>query len=154
DLINAVSDANAEIRVQAALALGRCVGADDAITMLVDAAMEPKRPDEHISQFVEALRKLDPDRASSSALLAKVLEGDDREGAQRAQRMLLDLGGWSAVQRLTQRRATLEQLDELLTDSEKVVQKTFERTISQARLSFYFALGVNVLVVIVGLVLV
>ncbi len=154
DLVSAVTDPNAEVRVQSARALDSCAGTDDAIAALVDAAMDTKRSDDDIGHFVEALRMLDPDRARSSELLAKVLGGDDRERAQRAERMLLDLGGWSAVQRLTQRRATLEQLDELLSESEKVVQLTFQRTIRQAQASFYFALGVNVLVVIVGLVLV
>lgn len=154
DLVSAATDPNAEVRVQSVLSLDRCLSTDDAIAALVDAAMEPKRSDADIACIVEALRTLDPDRTRSSELLAKVLGGDDRERAQCAERMLLDLGGWSAVQRLTQRRATLEQLDGLLSESEKVVQRTFQRTISQAQASFYFALGVNVLVVVVGLVLV
>jgi HEAT repeat protein len=153
DLVSAITDSNAEIRVQSALALERCVGTNDAIVALVDAAMESKDSDREITCVVEALRMLDPDRTQSSERLAKVLGGEDRDRAKCAERMLLDLGGWTAVQQLTQRRATLEQLDHMLGASEKVVQQTFERTIRQAQANFYFALGVNVLVVLAGVVL-
>ena len=154
DLVAAATDENAEVRVQAARSLELCVGTDRAIAALVEAAMEDGATDLSIGSLVDALRMLDRDRVRSTELLGKVLGGDDRERAKCAERMLLDLGGWSAVQRLSQRRATLDQLDALLADSEKVVQETFQRTIRQAQASFYFALAVNVLVVVVGLVLV
>jgi hypothetical protein len=154
DLVVAASDENAEVRVQAARSLELSVGTDRAIDALVEAAMEDGAKDGSVSSFVDALRMLDRDRVRSTELLGKFLGGDDRRRAQCAERMLLDLGGWSAVQRLGQRRATLDQLDAMLADSEKVVQATFQRTIRQAQTSFYFALAVNVLVVVVGLVLV
>jgi hypothetical protein len=44
------------------------------------------------------------------------------------------LGGWAAVHRLSQRRSTLESLDEILKQSEEVVRTTFADTIRQARL--------------------
>ena len=71
-----------------------------------------------------------------------------------AEQMLIDLGGWSAVQRLSQRRTTLNRLDNLLSDSEKVVRDTFEGTIRQARFNFYFAMSVNMLIVLTGIALV
>jgi hypothetical protein len=154
DRVVAATDHNAEVRVQSARSPERCVGTDRAIAALVEAAMESGLTDVQISCLVDALRMLDRDRVQSTELLAKVLGGDDRDRAKRAERMLLDLGGWSAVQRLGQRRATLDQLDALLANSERVVQETFQRTIRQAQKSFYFALAVNVLVVVVGLVLV
>jgi HEAT repeat protein len=154
DLVAAATDENAEVRVQAARSLELCVGTDRAIAALVEAAMEDGATEQGINSFVDALRMLDRDRMRSTELLGKVLAGDDRGRAQCAERMLLDLGGWSAVQRLGQRRATLDQLDALLAESEKVVQETFQRTIRQAQASFYFALVVNALVVVVGLVLV
>ena len=154
DLVVAATDANAEVRVQAARSLELCLGADRAIAVLIEAAMEHEATEQSISSLVDALRMLDRTRVRSTELLGKALGGDDRGRAQCAERMLLDLGGWSAVQRLGQRRATLDQLDGLLTKSEEVVQTTFQRTIRQAQANFYFALAVNVLVVIVGLVLV
>lgn len=58
------------------------------------------------------------------------------------------------VRRLGQLQSTLKSLDNLLAESEKAVRSTFNATILQARRNFYFAMGVNVLVVLVGLVLI
>ena len=154
DLVQAVGDANAEVRVQAVAALKCSVGEDRAIRALVEAAMERGVDVDRISCLVDALRMLDRERSRSTELLSKEMAGEDRERAQCAERMLLDLGGWSAVHRLGQRRATLKQLDAMLEDSERAVQRTFERTIDQARVNFRFALGVNILVVLIGVVLV
>jgi hypothetical protein len=154
DLVAAVADANAEVRVQATRALEHCLGREGAVATLVAAALAGNAKDgSPVGPFVDALRLVDPDRTSSTAALSKELGGEDRGRAQRAESILLDLGGWSAVQRLSQRRATLEQLDSLLEESEAVVQRTFEATVKQAQRNFYFALGVNALVVAVGLAL-
>jgi hypothetical protein len=154
DLVVAVCDKNAEVRVQAVEALKCSVGADRAIHAVVESAMEPNATADRRGRLVDALRMLDHDRSRSTQLLSKEMAGDDRERAECAERMLLDLGGWSAVHRLGQRRATLKQLDSMLEASEKTVQQTFERTIDQARVNFRFALGVNILVVLIGVVLV
>jgi hypothetical protein len=58
------------------------------------------------------------------------------------------------VQRLSQRRSTLDSLDEILKESEEVVRTTFADTIKQARHNFYFAMAVNVAVVLVGIALI
>jgi hypothetical protein len=166
DLVLAAGDDNAEVRARSVEALERSVGENRAIRSLVEAAMEPMEVDvteepmevdvteERRSRLVDALRSLDHDRSLSTDLLSKEMAGDDRKRAQCAERMLLDLGGWSAVQRLSQRRATLHQLDSMLAKSEENVHETFEGTIKQARSNFRFALGVNILVVLVGVVLV
>jgi HEAT repeat protein len=157
DLIVGVTDRNAEVRVQAAAALERCLGRNAAVAALVDAtlagaALSSEEPGQ-LSCFVDALRLVDPERTTSTEALSRGLASEDRARAQRAERVLLELGGWSAVQRLGQRRATLAQLDEVLKESEGVVQRTFEATIKQAQRNFYFALGVNIIVVAVGLAL-
>jgi hypothetical protein len=163
DLLEAIADSNAEVRVQAVAALRASLGADRAIGAVIDAAMESAVSEEAIESavsehrfdwLVDALRDLDRERTRSTDLLGKEMASDDRARVQCAERILLELGGWSAVQRLGQRRATLQQLDSMLEDSERVVQGTFERTIDNARLNFRFALGVNVLIVAVGVVMV
>jgi HEAT repeat protein len=153
DLIAGVTDTNAEVRVRAAASLERCSGRDEAVVALVAAAMSSADGKESLSRFVDALRVVDPDRTRSTEALSKELGAEDRAQAQKAESILLELGGWSAVQRLSQRRDTLAKLDELLEASEAVVQGTFEATVKQARRNFYFALVVNVIVVLVGVAL-
>lgn len=151
DLVTGVTDANAEVRVRAAAALERTSGRDSAVTALVSAALACEDGKPALGRFVDALRIVDPDRARSTEALSKELGAEDREYAERAESVLLELGGWSAVQRLSQqRRATLDQLDQLLKESEAVVQQTFKDTVRQAQRNFYFALVVNALVVLLG----
>ena len=152
DLVSGVTDLNAEVRVRAATALERCCGRDQAVAALVSAALA-SQDGKPLAPYVDALRLIDPDRTRSTEALSKELGAEDRAQAQRAESILLELGGWSAVQRLNQRRATLGQLDELLKESETVVQRTFEATVAQARRNFYFALVVNAIVVAVGVAL-
>ena len=151
DLVTGVTDANAEVRVRAAAALERTSGRDSAVAALVTAALACEDGKPSLSRFVDALRIVDPDRTRSTEALSKELGAEDRERADRAESVLLELGGWSAVQRLSQqRRATLNQLDQLLERSEAVVQQTFKDTVQQAQRNFYFALAVNALVVLLG----
>jgi HEAT repeat protein len=150
DLVTGVTDTNAEVRVRAAAALERSSGRDDAVAALVSAALACEDGKPALSRFVDALRIVDPDRTRSTEALSRELGADEREHAEKAESVLLELGGWSAVQRLSQRRATLNQLDQLLERSEAVVQQTFKDTVRQAQRNFYFALAVNALVVLLG----
>jgi hypothetical protein len=58
------------------------------------------------------------------------------------------------MHRLTQRRSTLQTLDNILSESEQAVRSTFKDTVKQAHRNFYFAMGVNVLVVGIGVALI
>jgi hypothetical protein len=154
DLVHALQDGNAEIRLQASNSLLKCLPSEEAVAIVIQRALRPGIGDLTLAHYVEALRQMDPDRTISTNLLSNELGGEDRKRAEAAERVLIDLGGWAAVQRLSQRRRTLDSLDKLLADSEQVVRSTFEGTIRQARLNFYFAMIINGLIVLVGLVLV
>ena len=106
------------------------------------------------NHLVDALRFIDPERTLSTQVLSKELASDDQRRARLAEKILLDLGGWAAVQKISQRRNTLENLDKLLSQSEEAIKDTFRDTINQARRNFYFAMGVNIIIVIVGLFLI
>ncbi|MCX6673105.1 MAG: HEAT repeat domain-containing protein [Methanothrix sp.] len=156
DLLHGLTDTNAENRVQACNALKSTLSTDtEAISIIINEAFNKDSTDDvSIKQYVEALRHIDLDRTVSADILSRELRNEDRKRAQIAEKMLIELGGWVAVQRLNQRRITLDALDKLLNESEIVVKNTFEDTIRQARHNFKFALGVNILVVITGFVLI
>ena len=156
DLFRALGDTDAEVRVQAAYALRDCLSLREAIAGVVHQGVKDGATGRATAPYVEALRRIDPDddRALSTETLSKELASDDRKRAEAAQGMLIQLGGWAAMQRLTQRKSTLDALDEQLAKSEDAVKATFEDTIRQARRNFYFAMLVNVLVVVVGIALI
>jgi hypothetical protein len=151
DLVQALDDENGEVRIQASEAL-KSLLKGDAVAAIAQHALREGIGEESLAHLVDALRRIDRDRSTEE--LSKELSGEDRRRAQVAERILLELGGWAAVQRLGTRRNTLEALDRLLAQSEEAMRDTFQDTIRQARRNFYFAMGVNVLVVLVGLSLI
>ncbi len=142
DLISALRDDNAEVRVQASKAL-KLVLKDEAVPSIVQYALKEGIEEAWLNHLVEALRLIDHDRTLSTQVLAKELVSEDQRRARAAEQILLDLGGWAAVQKISQRRNTLETLDRLLEQSEQAIKDTFHDTITQARRNFYFAMGVN-----------
>lgn len=153
DLLQALKDPDAEIQVQASNALVSLLQKEGALSTVVQQALREEGENDR-DRLVEAIRRIDPDRRLSADMLSKELSGEDRGRSQLAEKMLIDLGGWTAVQRLSQRRSTLDSLDKLLEESERVVKSTFNDTIRQARFNFYFAMIVNALVVVVGIALI
>jgi HEAT repeat protein len=153
-LFPALLDDDAEIRYQAAKALKSVLGAK-AVRLVIQSALDGKKDEDSINYLIDALRIVDDsDRTLSTEVLNKEIMSEDHARAELAQKILLQLGGWAAVQRLSQRKSTIEALDKVLNESETVVRKIFEATILQARRNFYFAMGVNITIVIIGLVLV
>ncbi len=153
-LLVAAQDDNAEIRFQAANALGSILPVERAAGVVVQTALESETEADNRAYLLDALRLIDPSRSIPTEILSRELAAEDRQRAQLAENMLIDLGGWSAVQRLSQRSNTLDRLDNLLSQSEQVVRDTFEATIRQARFNFYFAMGINMLIVFTGIALV
>lgn len=154
DLLNTLRDSDAEIRFQASRAIENTLSKDEAVSCIVDEALKKETNEEERKLFAESLRHIDPERKISTEILSKNLNAENRDRAQAAREILVNLGGWTAIQRVSQRRITLGDLDRLLTESEKIVKDTFEDTIRQARRNFYFAMGVNVLIVIIGIALI
>jgi hypothetical protein len=153
DLISALRDDDAEVRVQASEAL-KSLLKEEAVPTILQYALREEVDETMLTHLVEALRLIDRDRKVSTQVLSKEMAGEDQRRVQLAELILLELGGWAAVQRISQRRNTLETLDRLLEQSEQAIKDTFQDTINQARRNFYFAMGVNILVVIVGLILI
>lgn len=151
-LVRALVDSDAEVRVQATAALQALLAKEEAVSIVVQRALADDTPRETLDYLLDALRRIDG--ALSAEVLNRELGSQDRRRAQAAEEILVNLGGWAAVQRLSQRRSTLDSLDEILKESEDVVRTTFADTIRQARLNFYFAMAVNVLVVLVGIALI
>jgi len=152
-LYPALHDENAEVRVQAARALLRTYGRERCVQAVIAAAFEDKAIEDRLSNISGALRQVDSERKVTTDELSKLLGGEDRERARRAEFLLADLGGWAAMQRLSQRRLTLGALDDLLRTSEEAVNKRFEDTIKRARNNFLFAMIVNSLIVSFGVIL-
>jgi HEAT repeat protein len=153
-LLQALLDEDAEVRLQAANTFSSLMPQADAVSLIIQRALSEDMAKERSEYLCDALRRVDVDRRICVEVLNKELGGEDRRRAQTAEEILLSLGGWAAMHRLTQRRSTLQTLDNILSDSEEAVRSTFKDTVKQAQRNFYFAMGVNVLVVGIGVALI
>lgn len=151
DLLKALVDKNAEIRVKASDALESTFGQPDALRSIVQEAMKEETPS--FSYLVEALRRIDRNKQLCGDILARELESNDPNRAQRAQKILYDIGGIEALQRLN-RRETLEKSYTLLKDSEQGLRNAFQNTTTQVTRNFYFSMIINAVIVGVGIVLI
>lgn len=154
DLLRALEDSNAEVRLRASKVLSNLLTPQVAVAAIVDAALMPGIVPENLDYLVDSLRQVDSGRAITTEVLSDEMENEDQERAKQAEKILVELGGWAAVTRLSQRRRNLQALDNFLAESEKVVTHNYNNTMRQARFSFYFAMVVNALIVVVGLALV
>jgi HEAT repeat protein len=153
-LLYALEDDDAEVRWQAAISLTKVFPIEKAVIAIVQTALDPGKDPSLHTHLVEGLRRVDPTRTTTTEILSNELTAEDRVRAETAEKLLIDLGGWAAMQRLSQRRLTLNRLDGLLSDSEKAAHDMFQSTIRQARFNFYFAMAVNMVIVLTGIVLV
>lgn len=154
DLLQALEESNAEVRLRASIALSHILTPQATVAEIVNSALRPEIATENLDYLIDSLRQVDPDRAISAEILSNEMENPDQERAKRAEKILIELGGWAAVTRLSQRRRNLEKLDEFLKQSEQTVTKNYQETMIQARFGFYFAMAINVLIVVIGLILI
>jgi len=151
-LLRALVDDDAEVRRQAAISL-KLIYPDEVgelarlvcdRVLSVDAAC-----DDHLDYLAEGLRLMGA-RDIASEYFAAQLDSDSDRSREVAERLLLQLGGRSAM-RAFNRRQVLARLDESLSGSEQAVQSNFESMTVEAKRNYYFSLGVNALVVGIGL---
>lgn len=155
DMLKAVQDEDAEIREQACDALKNILK-EDTVSVIVQHALKEgtKGSDRVLNYFIEAIRRIEPDGIATTEILKKELGSEDQKRIDVAERILIKLGGWAAFQTLSQRQNTLDKLDKLLAESENAMKGTFQSTIRQAIFNFYFAMIVNIIIVMIGIILI
>lgn len=153
-LLDALRDPNAEVRVRAAFALAAVVGSsEEGVKRIVIRALEFTVDETSRKHLLDGVRSLEGQKIAADILRTE-MGSEDRQRARQAEQLLIDLGGSAAVQRLRERRATLQDLDKLLESSERVVRDSFQKTMKQAAFNYTFAMVVNAIIVGVGVALI
>lgn len=151
-LLRALVDDDAEVRRQAALSLALVYPGElgELARLVCDRVLSVDAAcDDHLDYLADGLRLMDV-RDLASEYFAAQLDSDSDRTREVAERVLLQLGGRSAM-RAFNRRQVLAKLDASLAGSEQAVQSNFESMTIEAKRNYYFALGVNALVVGIGL---
>jgi len=145
-LLNAIVDADAQIRLDAANALTKMVGAEKSIKMLLQLALEQEKD---TVLLVDALRHIDPDLAARE--IRDALNNPDIKVSTRANQLLTLLGGQAAAQILMSERAkALDRYTDILSDADKDIRDHFKELMSQAKASFWLSLVMHTVVFAIG----
>jgi HEAT repeat protein len=151
-LLHALVDADAEVRRQAAVSLTLIYRGElgELARLVCDRVLTVDEAcDDHLDYLADGLRLMGA-RDIASEYFAAQLDSDSDRVREVAERVLLQLGGRSAM-RAFSRRQVLARLDESLAGSEQAVQSNFESMTLEAKRNYYFSLAVNALVVGIGL---
>ena len=145
-LLEAVADSDAQIRLDAAGALKKMLGAEKSIQLLLPHAMEREKD---TGLLVDALRHIDPDLAAKA--IREALSNPDVKVSARANQLLTELGGQTAAQILmNERTKALKTYTDILSDADKDVRNHFKELMSQAKFAFWLSLAMHIAVFLIG----
>lgn len=145
-LLVALEDSDAQIRLDAANALKKMLGAERSIKLLLPQALGR---DKDTALLVDALRHIDPELAAKE--IRDALSNPDVMVSTRANHLLTELGGQAAAQILmNERTKALDNYTQILNDADKDVRDHFKELMSQAKFAFWLSLTMHIVVFIIG----
>jgi len=145
-LLKATEDADAQIRLDAANALKKMLGAEKSIRLLMPRALEK---DQDTALLVDALRHIDSNLAAKE--IRDALGNPDVKVSMRANQLLTELGGQAAAQILMNERAkALDNYTHILNDADKDVRDHFKELMSQAKVAFWLSILMHFVVFSIG----
>jgi HEAT repeat protein len=151
-LLLALRDRDAEIRVRAANALNKTLGAAGAVGLIIDHLLQQDQP---LPEYVDALRHID----HAAAATALSIPHPDPKMADRAARALTMLGGEAALRTLqAQRTQVVETYTKLLGDADDKIMALFDNLMQRAQFAFTMTMwmhgvifGLGVLILLLSL---
>ena len=147
-LLEELTDENPMIVLQAARALEAALGARTACRRILEAATEGTRLPQSYAGALRALSQTDVVDELQSSLTA----GTTQE-ADAALVLLRELGGAEALDRLTAMRRSAQAYVEAQSKSDEEIQKSIDRSLTEARQGFKIVARMDVAIFIAGLVL-
>jgi HEAT repeat protein len=146
-LVEELLDDNPAVVREAAVALRKVVGIRTAASRVVEAA--GRNGGERAEAFASALRWMERD-AVVEELESTMLSGLP-EHQEAARRLLSEIGGVAAMQKLRARTSAVAQYSAEMEKAEEKIRNLFESSIREARLGFRLASLMDVLVFALGL---
>ena len=157
-LIEELKDGNPAIIEKAAIALKKILGNRTATIRVVEAASKgqnlPTREEElyHFERYAIALRCMDQSPVLEE--LEAIMVAGPTDQRKAARRLLSEIGGLEAFQKLQARTKSISEHLEILKEAEKQVRDQFEESIKEARSGFELQKRMNTAVFSLGMFLV
>lgn len=153
-LLADLTDSNPSIAQAAAVSLERILGTEAAVSRILETASEAKRQQADMSRtmrlYASALRTMDEKKVVERLETAAVSDVEDQELARL---LLVEVGGMHAFQSLRVLTSAVKNYQEALRQAEQAIRTQFEATLREARGDFAVALGMDIIVFVLGIVL-
>ncbi|GHP01349.1 hypothetical protein PPROV_000010500 [Pycnococcus provasolii] len=129
-------------------------GAVDEIVGSAEAASNA----ESVELLSNALRALVQNNVNSKEVVIEQLEDEMNAGSparqEAARRLLVEMGGASAMRKISARSASVDAYRETVKEAEQSMQKMFAHTMADAQRGFHIALAMDVIVFVIGVLLI
>jgi len=149
-LVEELADYNPAVAREAALSLELIGGARRATARVMEAL---RREDRDLERLARGLREM-RDRDGVVAELESAMTSREPDTQLLAQRLLSEMGGVAAFEKLRNRTRSTEQSLSVLERADDRLRTLFEATIADARTGFKIVIGMDLLVFVVGMALI
>jgi len=149
-LIEELYDDNPTIVREAARSLEKILGVRRVIIRVIEAAT--KSTPDNVEKLANAIRWMDRDAVA--VVLEEYMVSGPTNQQELARRLMSEMGGAVALQKLQTRTMVTEQYHKILERAEERVRELFESTISEAQRGFKLATGMDTAIFATGILLI
>jgi hypothetical protein len=150
-LLEELTDYNPSIAKQAALALETILGPPTTVSRVLE--LLGKRGDLEISRFARGLREMQNQKAIAEELGVAMISYTG-PAQEHVQRLLSEIGGVSAFQKLRSLTQSTERYVSILEKADESLREQFESTIGEARSGFKLVIAMDMIVFLMGVILI
>jgi hypothetical protein len=151
-LLDEVTDLNPSIVKEAVQALQRVLDAESMTVRILERVTKDKSADTTLPLYGVALRFLSDDKPAVNTLESAMTSGP-LEAKEYARRLLSEMGGSYAVDKLTVQAQGAQRYLQVLDDSDKKLRDMFEETLNEGRRGFHIVTIMDVTLFVVGLIM-
>jgi HEAT repeat protein len=151
-LLDEVTDRNPSIVKEAVLALEQVLDAETMTARILERLAKDKDRETTLRLYANALRFLSDDKPAVNRLESAMVSGPI-ESREYARRLLSEMGGGYAVDKLTAQAQGAERYLQVLNDSDRKLREMFEGTIEEGRRGFRIVTIMDVTLFIAGLIM-
>lgn len=151
-LLKEITGGSLDLIRAAAQALASVLGLEKAVQRVLEASEKDTNPHTR-SSFSIALRWMSPDKSEVAEALDTAIATGNLAQQENARMLLAEMGGASAVNKLGTREKALSNFHELLQQEQGKFQRLFDKTMAEARSGFRVAIGMDLAVFVLGIVM-
>ncbi|MCB9230149.1 MAG: HEAT repeat domain-containing protein [Bacteroidia bacterium] len=136
----------------ASRALGNTLGIQVAVQRILEAAAKDINPNTR-KNYAIALRWMEDDKTAVAEALDQMINSGNLQQQENARMLLAEMGGAAAMDKLAARNKVIEDYKSMLLKEQDSFQELFDKTMKEARQGFKIAIGMDVAVFGLGVLI-